>query len=179
VRLNVGCGDWHLPDGWTNIDARASVHPDVLAKVPPLPFPDASVEEIYCGHFVEHLTPKDADRFLAECYRVLAPGGRLGVVVPDTRAICRAYVEGHGSVEYPEGTVRPMADLDEVCAMFLYSSVQASPHRWSYDADTLRRLLLRAGFYPTSEIDRYADPRIPVHNWYSCGWDAVKPGGAR
>jgi predicted SAM-dependent methyltransferase len=178
VRLNIGCGDWPLP-GWTNLDARAKCKPDVLAKVPPLPFADESVEEIYAGHFVEHLTPKDADKFLAECYRVLVPGGRLGVVVPDTKMIARAYVEGHGSVEYPEGTVRPMADLDEICDLFLYSTAQESPHRWSYDADTLRRLLLRAGFYPTTEIDRYADPRIPVKNWYSCGWDAVKPGGAR
>ncbi len=174
--VNVGSGEYPL-SGFVNIDQDRRMPAEIHQRVPPLPFEDGDVGEVYAGHFLEHLTPKDANLFLSECYRVLVPGGKLGILVPDTREVVRRYLAGEGTMEYPVGKHRPMADLDEVCAVFLYSTVQKSPHRWSYDLETLRRRLLRAGFYPTAEIDRYSDPRIPVGGWWQCGWDAVKPGG--
>jgi hypothetical protein len=66
-------------------------------------------------------------------------------------------------------------DLDAVCGMFLYSPLQTSPHKWSYDLGTLARILEGAGFTIAGEIDRYRDPRIPVGAWYQCGLEAVKP----
>ncbi len=179
MRLNVGCGEYPLPvnEGWVNLDADPAAPAQVRALVPPLPFADESLTEVYAGHFLEHLAPDDAACFLAECRRVLVPGGKLGIVVPDTRAIVKHYLANDLSVEYPAGTHRRVGDLDEVCGLFLYSTVQDSPHRWSYDLATLRRALERAGFRVVKQIDRYRDPRIPVRVWYGCGWDAVKPGG--
>lgn len=70
-----------------------------------------------------------------------------------------------------------MADLDEVCTLFLYSTAQASPHRWSYDLFTLRRALERAGFVVDAQIDRWRDPRLGTGQWYQMGLDCHKPGG--
>ncbi len=174
-RLNVGCGDFPLAY-WTNLDADPGVRADIHATVPPLPFGDASLDEIYAGHFLEHLSFEDGAAFLAECYRCLAPGGKLGILVPDTFEVARRYVLGMpDKVEYPPETFHPVADLDEVCRMFLYSTVQVSPHKWSYDSRTLKRAMEAAGFVAFVEIDRYADLRIPVGEWYQCGWDAYKP----
>src|SRR6185295_7273791 len=126
--------------------------------------------------FLEHLEPIEARAFLAECRRCLVPGGRLGLVVPDTREILTRWLRGDREcVEYPGGVWHAVADLDAVCALFLYSTVQGSPHRWSYDLGTLARLLTSAGFVITGEIDRYRDPRIPVGAWYQCGLDCAKP----
>jgi hypothetical protein len=133
---------------------------------------------VFAGHFLEHLTPDQARAFLAECHRCLVPGGRLGLVVPDTREIMRRYAVGlHTRVEYPEGTFLDAGDLDAICALFLYSTVQDSPHLWSYDLDTLTRLVEGAGFQVMGEIDRYADPRVSTSRWYQCGVDAVKREG--
>ena len=76
MRLNVGCGDYLL-EGFVNLDADpatpADVHADAMVYLRDCP--DATFAEVYAGHFLEHLTPEGAQRFLAECYRVLAPGG--------------------------------------------------------------------------------------------------------
>jgi hypothetical protein len=109
---------------------------------------------------------------------VLVPGGRLGVVVPDTREIMRRWLAGDPTTfEMPVGRVSRVDDLDDVCALFLYSTIQPSRHRWSYDAGTLARALERVGLRPTDEIDRHADPRLAAGAWFQVGLDAVKEGG--
>ena len=175
-RLNVGCGEYPLRY-YTNLDANPALPAEIHATVPPLPYDDNALSEIYAGHVLEHMTQDAGRAFLAECYRTLEPGGRLGVLVPDTFEIMRRYTLGMlDKVEYPEGVYHAITDLDEVCALFLYSTAQDSPHQWSYDAGTLRRAMERAGFRSLRMIDRYADPRIPVGAWYQCGWDGFKLG---
>lgn len=174
-RLNVGCGE-HPLRYWTNLDEAPDAVADLYMRVPPLPCDDASLDEIYAGHFLEHLSPEDAGRFLDECHRCLVPGGRLGIVVPDTKLIFSRYLRGDiDEVEYPAGTWRCVSDLDEICALFLYSTVQDSPHLWMYDDVTLKRILERHGFTVTGKIDRFKDPRIPVGAWYQMGYQAEKP----
>lgn len=171
-RLCVGSGDFPLPY-WTNLDANPACPADIHATVPPLPYADASLDEIFAGHLIEHLTPVEARECLEECRRVLVPGGRLGVVVPDTREVVKRYLRGDlDRIEFPQGTWRPIADLDTLCALFFYSTVQASPHRWSYDLKTLAAVLEASGFEVMGEIDRFADRRLGTGAWYQCGLDA-------
>lgn len=174
-RVNVGCGRWPLPF-WINLDESRDVVADLYAHVPPLPFPDADVDDIFAGHFLEHLEPDEADAFLVDAFRALKPGGRLGIVVPDIREVLTRWMRGAvDCIEYPSGRWHAVADLDDVCAVFLYSTVQPSRHRWAYDLATLTRRVKRAGFVIVGEIDRYRDHRIPIGTWYQCGIDARKP----
>jgi hypothetical protein len=81
LRLNVGGGKRRVP-GFYNLDLVALPEVDVLADLnePLSELPDDSVEEVYCRHVLEHV-----GRFvelMAELHRVVAPGGRLEVVVP-------------------------------------------------------------------------------------------------
>lgn len=177
-RLNIGCGQWPLLY-WTNIDGDPRAIADRYQQVPPLPYADASLDEIYAGHFLEHLTYADGQALLVECFRCLVPGGRIGIVVPDTREVLTRWFRGDlDCVEYPVGVWHAVKDLDDVCGLFFYHTADPfdrSPHLWAYDLQTLERALTRAGFEVTGEIDRYRDPRIPVGAWYQCGLDAIKP----
>jgi SAM-dependent methyltransferase len=177
-RLCVGCGQWPLIY-WKNLDADPRAIADIYERVPPLPFEDESLDEIFAGHFLEHLTREDGREFLAECYRCLIPGGRLGIVVPDTREVMTRWLAGAlDCVEYPVGLYHAVADLDDVCALFLYHTADPtdeSPHLWAYDLGTLGRAMEAAGFVITGEIDRYRDPRLGTGQWFQAGLDAMKP----
>ena len=174
-RLNVGCGDYPLPY-WINLDGDASKPHDIHSTVPPLPFGDGELDEVYAGHFLEHLSHEDAKAFLAECYRCIKPGGKLGLVVPDTREVLRRYLaSAPDAVEWPHGVWWPVADLNAVCALFLYSTVQETPHRWSWDDSTLSRAMYLAGFRKINPFDRYRDPRIAQGAWYNLALEGERP----
>jgi predicted SAM-dependent methyltransferase len=175
LRVNVGAGDYPL-SGWLNIDNARESAADMRMTVPPLPFCDAEVDEIYAGHFLEHLDYDTGQEFLRECYRVLRPGGTLGIVVPDTREIMRRYLGNMGDYgQHADGRIFRVNDLDDVCAYWLFSTVQPSRHQWAYDMDTLRRAMERNGFTVVAEIDRLHDPRLSTGQWYQGGWQSIKP----
>ena len=175
-RVCVGCGQFPLI-GFTNIDVDPDAYADLYLEVPPLPFDDDSVDEIYAGHYLEHLTRERALDFLEECRRCLIPGGLLGIVVPDTREIFKRYLMGApDAIEYPQRVWWDVANLDAMCALILYSTVQGSPHRWMYDERTLAHALTASGFTDLKPIDRYRDPRIAQGAWYQFGYDCRKGG---
>lgn len=82
--LNVGCGDLRAPSPWINLDSQESVRPDVVADARDIPFRSETVDRIYCGHVLEHLSyEQGVPSALREMRRVLKPGGQLAIVGPD------------------------------------------------------------------------------------------------
>ena len=55
IRLNLVCGNFPMK-GFVNVDQIKEVKPDLLADATELPYEDDTVDEIYCGHMLEHLT---------------------------------------------------------------------------------------------------------------------------
>ncbi len=92
VRLHIGCGPHVLP-GWVNIDRVARV-PGVVTEVSliELPYDDASVEEILAEHVLEHLSFAEEALAWPEMARVLRPGGRLTLEVPDFEWMCERFL---------------------------------------------------------------------------------------
>jgi SAM-dependent methyltransferase len=82
---------------WTNLKFDVLPHPQGrpirhydIRK--PLPFPDDTFDAMYALHIIEHLTPEEANRFVAEVYRILQPGGIFRVSTPDLESAVRAYL---------------------------------------------------------------------------------------
>ena len=78
----MGCGP-HRLDGWLNADVdtrNGAVYTDATR---PLPFPSGTFECIFSEHMIEHIPVGAAQRFIAECARVLRPGGVLRIATPD------------------------------------------------------------------------------------------------
>lgn len=178
MKLNLGCGSFRMRDeagnDWWNVDADPAAPADAHYTFPPIAAPDASVDEVYLGHVLEHFEPDEAADLLAECRRVLVPGGALGVVVPNTRKVLAHYVAGdHTEVEVPAGVYWNLDSLEAVNAVFLYSTIQESRHRWGYDAHTLCTTLERAGFHVEDSI-RPDDPRLSVPSWWDLGFQCIK-----
>lgn len=88
--LNLGCGP-HFIEGWQNLDLID--HPKVrrFDLRQPLPFATGSAAAVFTEHFLEHLSKDEALRFLAECKRVLKPGGAIRISMPDLQHLLRCY----------------------------------------------------------------------------------------
>lgn len=88
-----------------------------------LPLPDSSVDRMLLVHALEHTeNPRDA---LIEIWRVLAPGGRLVIVVPNRRGLWARFEHT------PFGTGRPYSRSQLVEALH---EANFTPGAW---ADTL------------------------------------------
>lgn len=93
LRLNVGGGSHHI-EGFTTID-RHEGHDiaTVLEKMQ-----DNSIEEIYASHVLEHFGHVECNRIMSEFYRLLKPGGRLRVAVPDFDTLCQLHVDNKTNI---------------------------------------------------------------------------------
>jgi predicted SAM-dependent methyltransferase len=159
ARLHIGAGGHRLP-GWINIDA----HPAELALNVGrrLPFADATARLIFASHVFEHLYyPATALGFLAECLRVLQPGGRIRLIVPDIELYIRAYAgNDQAFFDARRGIWQDLPAGRTLLEEFLtYAGAGPDPaafldsHKYAYDYATLHRMLVRAGFV---EIERSA-----------------------
>lgn len=94
MKLNLGSHNKRI-DGYTNIDILDLPEVDIkhdLTKLP-WPFEMSSVEEIFAEEFLEHISWRKCEAILNECYRILMPGGKLKIQVPDIDAMCRMIDE--------------------------------------------------------------------------------------
>jgi SAM-dependent methyltransferase len=75
-------------EGWRvlRLDIDPATRPDIVACMTSLgaigPF-----DAVYCSHALEHLYPHQVPIALGEFHRVLAPGGKLIVAVPDLEGV--------------------------------------------------------------------------------------------
>ena len=76
IRINLGCGMRPEP-GWANVDRVAMPGVNVVhdLDVLPWPFSSRSADEIKGEDIFEHVA--DPLGFMAECHRILLPGGSL------------------------------------------------------------------------------------------------------
>jgi hypothetical protein len=187
--VHLGCGVI-TPPGWINIDGswnarlakypvlRRALHalhvtsadkiqvpwnPDILIHDlrKPLPFGDGCAATIYSSHLLEHLYFQEGQRLIRECFRTLAEGGVLRIVVPDLRSIVLDYL---GENSFPESS----NEFEGTCSadrlnqrLLMRSPVPPSrnffyrlysswkdfhTHKWMYDADSLKHHMRSAGF---------------------------------
>lgn len=102
TKINIGCGD-HYAEGWTNTDITnppGFKAPDVLCTATELPFESDSVDQLYAGHVLEHLTPEDVVKALKEFLRVLKPGASAMIVLPDLDVAEQSFPELVDSIRY-------------------------------------------------------------------------------
>jgi predicted SAM-dependent methyltransferase len=142
--LNAGCGK-RPRQGFVNLDFIWQPGVDLLWDLNwRLPFADKSLMGIYSEHCLEHL-PFDlvTGHVLREFLRVLQPGKRLRIIVPDGGLYLKLYtraLEGE-PITFPhknESLTTPMMQVNRC--------FRDHGHLFAYDFDTFRHFLLKVGF---------------------------------
>lgn len=82
-KIDLGCGT-KKKEGYYGIDVVEYPGVDKVMdlRMSTLPFPDGSLTDVYCSHFLEHLTFEENCHLFNEAYRVLKEGGIFEIVVP-------------------------------------------------------------------------------------------------
>src|SRR5260370_13263593 len=155
AKLHLGCGPNLFP-GWLNTDlyARRDVVPVNVTKR--LPFADASFDIVFSEHMMEHIEYADGVHLCHEIFRVLKPGGRLRIAMPDLKFLIDLYTDHKTPLqeEYllligtPVPPRLPASDAGVINHFF-----RAFGHRFIYDFPTLSALLQECGFV---SIQRHA-----------------------
>jgi SAM-dependent methyltransferase len=158
-----------------------------------IPWADNSVDAVYHSHTLEHIDREAAPGFLAECRRVLRPGGVLRIAVPDLEYWTRRYI---ASLESDSSYGEHEEMIDKVIGQSVRresfsSALKPQPvrklegiflgdarkrgetHQWMYDRKNLRGLLLSVGF-STADRCLWSESRIP--NWNEYGLEVDEEG---
>jgi len=158
LKVEVGPGDAPEP-GHLHADVRPGPHVEYVTNAVSLPFPDGSVSHIYTRHCLEHLTRWEGEKFVAECCRVLRPGGTLHIIVPNMAFHMEQFHHG---------------DRDHACAAFWgWQRHEHDLHKWGYWWETLSQLLLRAGFTGVDNLT--AGPKSRERSEMHLEVSAVRP----
>ena len=94
MRVEIGAGEKPHPDYEVHLDLLPLPDVEVLAGADRLPFATGSVTALRANHVLEHQSYELIGETLREWARVLAPGGRLDIGVPDARFVAEQWVRG-------------------------------------------------------------------------------------
>jgi predicted SAM-dependent methyltransferase len=160
VRIELGPGMVQPPPGWLTVDMTpdATFYCDLRH---PLPFPAKSIDEIYSSHVLEHLSLPQLRRLLAECVRVLKPGGIFNAAVPNGGMFVRSY--GDAALrEKLRDWIASSEDCQLGTAMDVvnYMAHLGGEHHFLFDEANLVSLLQLSGF--TNVHIREFDPTRDV-----------------
>jgi len=135
IGLHLGCGTRRL-EGYTHVDNRPEVHPDVLSDVEHLDkFENGVADTIYAAHLLEHIPRPHILTVLEEWRRVLKPGGTLRLSVPDFMVLAELYLYDSVSMWRITGPLHGRQDYE------------ANTHFISFDYEYLAWLLGTAGYH--------------------------------
>jgi predicted SAM-dependent methyltransferase len=91
--MNLHVGGQVAKEGWHVLDVQPGQHVDFVGECTDLSrFADGSIDEIYASHVLEHLDyQRELSTALREFRRVLRPGGRVRISVPNFDLLCRLF----------------------------------------------------------------------------------------
>lgn len=163
VRLHLGSGQKHL-DGYMNVDIsddhnhRVDLIADVTGSMPM--FEDASADLIVAEHIFEHVNLSSQEGTLREWHRILKPGGRLVLSVPDLRALATRWLSGQ----------LPFF-LYAVNVYGAYNGHETDRHKWGFDEGELRE---RLAVVPWRSVERFHGSEPIARDWWILDMEAVK-----
>ena len=150
-----------------------------------LPIESETYTWVHASHVLEHIPWWKTDDALSEVYRILKPGGRFTVWVPDAVGIMKMYEEDpeqfmHLERDWPCGNVNPEKDPWKFLNARIFWGARPGElgqeqhfHRAMFGHKSLCRVLEKNGFHSTRPLER----NLAVdkgHGWMEVGVEGLK-----
>jgi predicted SAM-dependent methyltransferase len=148
LKLHIGGQEAH-PD-WKIVDIEERPEVDFVGDAADLSqFADESVDMIYASHVLEHFfyaLDNELIRTLKEWHRVLKPGGKLLISVPDLRTLCWLFLNPN---------LVPLERHHLMRIIFGGQTNQYDVHKVGFDIDILSLYLSEAGFESYEQVSEF------------------------
>ncbi len=159
MKLNIGGAAGPALEGFSVVD-KANGDEACPLTLLGMPIEDNSCDEVYASHILEHFPQKEIQSVVDEWARVLKPGGRIRIAVPDISKIAQKIVDKEQGL--------PISGY-----IYGAQSDETNYHKAAFNEPTLKLIMERAGLVEVepwvSEIKDCASLEI------SLNLQAVKP----
>ena len=155
IKINMGCGWRDFGKDWVHIDGGDYPHLD-SKDITKLNYNSNSVDLIYASHVIEYFDRDGVKNLLQEWIRVLKPGGKLRLAVPNFEAMANLYIEKKYPLEKFLGPLygkMPMGD-------------ETIYHKTTYDYYSLKSLVedLGMGDYKWYDWEKTEHSKFDDHS---------------
>jgi len=157
--LNLGCADMYK-DNFINVDYFDNGKIDYGMDLRyPFKIESNSIDGIFSEHTFEHLSHKEVDNALSECYRILKNGAIIRIIVPDLSILIRKYYENDAAwfeswynlvLDHPSRN-----NLKKYYTKMFAINFTASYffHKSCWDLESLEKILSNHGFIDIKQYD--------------------------
>ena len=193
-KLQLGAGG-NDATGWLNTDIAPTRDEVYLDATKPYPFPDGSFHYVFSEHMIQAVPWEGGVTMLKECYRVLAPGGKLRVVTQNLAKLAQLLLENPDAdaQRFIAAKLRLSGwPENSVTGAYIFNrQVLDWDIEFLYDPAMLRKSLELAGFKQITEyrVDEKTDPIFReaeirtrnegsdlwlINHWESMAFEAVR-----
>lgn len=158
LRLDVGCGEAGPAEGHVGVDIRPLSGVGLLAQAWRIEqfVPPGTVTAFRSRHTMEHLTFPQVRATLASWHRLLRPGGKAHIIVPDLVFHIAQFLDPNPDA--PSPTNSAWTQRQHALAGFYGWQREADEKLWDvhksgFTFEILRQLLLDAGFARVSRLN--------------------------
>jgi predicted O-linked N-acetylglucosamine transferase (SPINDLY family)/predicted SAM-dependent methyltransferase len=145
IKLNIGGID--VKDGWKILNAQPGPGIDYVGDIRNLErFADDSIEEVYASHVIEHIGQNDVLPTLKGIHRILVPGGKFYISVPDLDVLCHQFLNPRFETLQRYHTMR---------MMFGGQTDDFDYHQVGLNLEFLADYLREAGFYSVEQVEKF------------------------
>lgn len=140
MKVDLGCGtEGNKRDGCVGVDFVEGDGVDIACdfETEGLPFADGEVEQVFSSHCLEHLSDARVPFVLAEVRRVLVPGGKFELLVPDLVWVLEAFLR------CPEGSRWGFP----LMTIYGAQNRHGEYHKTGFSLERLKRLVLESGLH--------------------------------
>ena len=145
MKLHIG-GE-QKKEGWHILNIQPKEGVDYIGDINDLNQFDAnSIQEIYASHVIEHVSQGNVLKTFDGIRRVLCPGGKFSVSVPDMDILCHSFIS----------PVTSPAVKWHVMRMMFGGQVDAHDYHFvGWNQAFMFDFLQRAGFLTASRVDSF------------------------
>jgi predicted SAM-dependent methyltransferase len=145
ILLEIGSGNKKGSNGWTTVDLHYGA--DIIYDLKKgIPLPEATVDEIYASHVLEHISFKDLIVLLEEIYRVLNQNGKFSVCVPDASLYIESYANKQRFLPEVERYQPALVDTGSLMDQINYIAYMDQEHKYLFDKENLVNTLKKVAF---------------------------------